>query len=70
MNQAVKYVKELQLQGTDYLVQADGNQVYVQRTGGAYLCAKKDQRLLLVKRGTQGSASADGVYATLWPVTW
>jgi len=68
-NLAVKLVKSRADWASDYMSHADENQVFVQTGGGAHLCARKDQRLLMVKRAVRGR-SADGVYARMWPVTW
>jgi hypothetical protein len=69
-NQAVRYVKERTEWPEAFAMQTTGPQVYVAVAGGAYLCARQDQRLIVVKRAGSRSHPADGIYAVLWPVTW
>jgi hypothetical protein len=69
-NAGVGYLKELETWSEGFSTQAKNNQVYSANQGGAWLCAKQDQRLLLVRLASSREHKADGVYATLYPVTW
>lgn len=69
-NQAVRYLKARNDWSEHYAMQAGKNQVYVQTDNGTYLCARNDQRLLVVQRRGAAATSTDGTYATLWPVSW
>ena len=69
-NQAIRYVKERPDWPEAFAMQARGNEVYAAVAGGAYLCGRKDQRLIVVKRAGSRSHPADGIYAVMWPVTW
>ena len=69
-NQALDYVKNRQDWPAAFAMKSKDNQVYVAVEGGLYLCALKDQRLLLVKASNNRQHPADGLYATLWPVSW
>ncbi len=69
-NEAVRYLNKLNTWHESSTVEAEHNQVYGLADGGVYLCALKDQRLLLVKRAKTPKHPADGLYAVLWPVTW
>ena len=69
-NAGVGYLKELSTWSEGFSAQAKDNQIYSANQGGAWLCAKKDQRLLMVRLASTREHKADGVYATLYPVTW
>lgn len=69
-NQAIAYIKDRQDWPEAFSMQSKDNQVYVAVEGGIHLCALKDQRLLLVKASNNRQHPADGLYATLWPVSW
>lgn len=69
-NQAVRYVKQRTEWPEAFSMQTAGPQVFVAVAGGAYLCARKDQRLVVVKRSGSRSHPGDGIYAVLWPVAW
>lgn len=47
-----------------------GAQVYALTQNGAYLCEGAKRTVLLVQRGSVRGASADGLYAELWPISW
>ena len=70
INRAITYINERQDWPEAFSMKADGNQVYVAVDAGAHLCALKDQRLLVVKLSGNREHKADGVYATLYPVSW
>jgi len=63
----VKYVKARKDWPSEFISHAAGNQAFINAGGGVYLCARKGQPLLLVKKSGSGG---DGLYATLWPVVW
>jgi hypothetical protein len=69
-NQAIDYIKSRTDWPEAFAMQSKNNQVYVAVEGGVHLCALKDQRLLMVKASTNRAHPADGVYATLWAVSW
>jgi hypothetical protein len=69
-NATVRYIKERSEWLEVSAMLAEKNQVYVASDGGAYLCALKDQRLLLVERSTNPEHPGDGTYVILWPVSW
>lgn len=70
MNAAVRYVKERTDWSQARATPAEKNQVYISSTGPAYLCPLKNQRVLLVQQSALSDKAGDGVYATLWPVSW
>ena len=70
INAAVRYIKQRDDWPEAFALQAEANQIYVAVSGGAYLCARKDQRLIVVKRAGNRTHPADGVYAIMWPVSW
>jgi hypothetical protein len=69
-NAAIRYLKERRDWPEAFVMRAKDNQVYVAMGGGAHLCAKGDQRLLMVQRAGDREHRSDGIYAELWPVTW
>ncbi len=70
INLAVRYIKQRTDWPESFAMKADANQIYVAVSGGAHLCARKDQRLIVVKRAGNRAHPADGVYAIMWPVSW
>ena len=70
MNAAVRYVKERTDWSEARATPAEKNQIYISSNGPAYLCSLKNQRVLLVQQSALTDKAADGVYATLWPVSW
>ncbi len=70
INAAIEYLKERPDWPEAFAMQSDHNQVYVAAGAGMYLCQQKDQRLLVVSLAGNREHKADGVYATLYPVTW
>lgn len=69
-NTGVKFLKEMEDWSESFSTQAKDDQIYLANQGGGWLCAKDDQRLLLVRLASSREHKADGVYATLYPVTW
>ena len=69
-NTAIHYVKERTEWSDAPVMAAEDNQLYVATGSGAYLCARSNQRLMLVRRSPSRSHAGDGVYAILWPVSW
>lgn len=69
-NQAVRYVKNKTDWQESFAMQAENNQAYVTVAAGAYLCLKKDRRMVVVKHAGRQSHPADGLYAVMWPVSW
>jgi hypothetical protein len=69
-NNAVTYVKERSDWSDAPALAGENNQIYVATGSGAYLCARNNQRLVLVRRSPSRSHAGDGVYAILWPVSW
>lgn len=47
-----------------------GGQVYAIMKAGTFLCQGARQSVLMVQKAATRSASADGVYAELWPASW
>ena len=47
-----------------------GGQVYAIMKAGTFLCQGARQSVLMVQKSATRSASADGVYAELWPASW
>ncbi len=70
MNAAVRYVKERNDWVESNVTQAKEGQLYVSSSAPAYLCPLKNQRVLLVQQASTTDKPGDGVYATLWPVSW
>jgi hypothetical protein len=69
-NAAVRYVKERNDWTEANATPAAENQIYIASDGATYLCPLKDQRVLLVRSSSTSDKPGDGVYATLWPVSW
>ncbi len=69
-NAAVTYLKQRTDWSDNYAMKAEGDQVYVSLGGGAHLCGIKNQRLIVMARTGGSENAADGIYATLYPVTW
>jgi hypothetical protein len=69
-NAAVAYLKKRTDWSDNYVMQAEGVQIYVAVDGGAHICVINNQRLLMVRRTGGSGNAADGVYATLYPVSW
>jgi hypothetical protein len=69
-NAAIVFLKGLDDWSEAFSAKAEQNQIYAANQGGAWLCAKQDQRLLLVHLVGNRTHKADGVYATLYPVSW
>ena len=70
MNAAVRYVKERTDWQDKIASLTDGQQVHIASDAIAYACALKDQRLLIVQESSTSNKVSDGLYATLWPVSW
>ena len=70
INKAITYIKQRKDWPEAFSIESDQNQVYAAVGAGAYFCAKKDQRLLVVKLSGNREHKADGTYATLYPVQW
>ena len=70
INKGIEYLKQRSDWPEAFSMRTDGNQVYVAAGAGAYLCEQSDQRLLVVSLAGNREHKADGVYATLYPVTW
>jgi len=66
-NATIKHVKARKNWPSEFISHAGGNQAFIRVDGGVYLCARQDQRLMVVKKTGGGG---DGLYATLWPVSW
>jgi hypothetical protein len=47
-----------------------GGQVYAIMKAGTFLCQGARQSVLMVQKAATRSASADGLYAEVWPATW
>ncbi len=69
-NAAVSYLKKRTDWSDNYVMQAEDEQLYVAVDGGAHICGINNQRLLMVRRTGASENAADGVYATLYPVSW
>lgn len=69
-NAAIDYVKKRQEWPEAFATPAKENQVYIAVEGGAYLCERSNQRMIVVKRDKARKHAADGLYAVLWPVSW
>ena len=69
-NQAVRYIKNKSEWQESFAMQAEANQAYVTVAGGAYLCLKKDRRMIVVKHAGSQTHPADGLYAVMWPISW
>lgn len=70
INAAITFVKQKDDWPDAFSMQAEQYEVYVAVEGGAHLCYLENQRLLVVKLSGNREHKADGVYATLWAVTW
>jgi hypothetical protein len=69
-NAAVRYLKERREWADAPVMGSDENQVFVSTGGGAHLCMTKTQRLLVVLPSLERSHPADGLYATMYGVSW
>jgi hypothetical protein len=70
INKAITYINQRQDWPEAFSMKTEGHQVYVAVEAGAYLCELKNQQLMMVKLSGNREHKADGVYATLYAVTW
>lgn len=69
-NATVEYLKKRGEWTEAFANKTVGGQVYAIMQAGTFLCQGARQSVLMVQRAATRSASADGVYAELWPATW
>lgn len=69
-NTAIRYVKERTQWNEAPVLAAEEQQLYVATSGGAHLCARSNQRVVLVQRDKGAAHPGDGAYAIVWPVSW
>ena len=69
-NTTIEYLKKRADWTEAFANKTVGGQVYAIMKAGTYLCQGARQSVLMVQKAATRSASADGVYAELWPATW
>jgi len=69
-NATVAYLKKRTDWSDNYAMKAENEQIFVNVGGGAHLCGIKKQKLVVMARAAGSDNAADGVYATLYPVSW
>jgi hypothetical protein len=70
-NRAIQFIDEYDKWSESFAQQADDHQIFVADGAGAYLCADpKTQGLHVVRLSNTREHPADGIYATLYPISW
>lgn len=66
----LEHVKQRADWPESFAMRTAGGQVYALTQNGTYLCEGAKRTVLLVQRGSSHGASADGLYAEVWPTSW
>ncbi|HVK62985.1 MAG TPA: hypothetical protein VM694_00840 [Polyangium sp.] len=69
-NMALDYLKKRDSWPEGFTMKTVGGQVYVASEGGAFACQGPKQELYLVQRAATRGGPGDGLYATVYPVSW
>ncbi|MRG96843.1 hypothetical protein [Polyangium spumosum] len=69
-NATLAYLKKRETWPEGFSMKTVGGQVYVASEGGAFVCQGPKQELYLVRRAATRGGSGDGLYATLFAVSW
>ena len=67
---ALDYLKKRESWPEGFTMKTVGAQVYVASEGGAFVCQGPKQELYLVQRAATRGGPGDGLYATVYPVSW
>ena len=69
-NATIEHLKQRRDWTEAFANKTAGGQVYAVMKAGTFICQGARQSLLMVQKAATRSASADGVYAELWPASW
>lgn len=69
-NAAITHLKSMSQWAEAFVTRTSGGHVYGLAHGGLFLCEGAKRELHVVRRGSTRAGSGDGLYATLWAVTW
>jgi hypothetical protein len=69
-NAALSHLKAMTQWSEVFATRTVGGHVYGLAHGGLFICEGPKRELLVVRRGSTRTGAGDGLYATLWAVTW